>query len=191
MNPILEKHLYLTIPQFIPSTRANELSKVLLQKQLKSGDHQVANAGWLRNEIEFLELLCEKVPSVNEIVGEPVLPTYCYGRAYRKGNVLERHHDKPTCEISLTVNLDCDKIWPIWIANADGEHSVDLKPGDAMMYLGCVADHWRTAFKGKHCEQIFLHYVRSRGEYASYYFDIEHTAVRETPTPTKFTYLEV
>ena len=53
------------------------------------------------------------------------------------------------CEISLTVNLDGDEEWPIWIETPDGkEVRVSLKPGDAMIYLGCTARHWREEYKG-------------------------------------------
>ena len=40
-----------------------------------------------------------------------------------------------------------------------------------MLYLGCVADHWRNQFLGKEYVQVFLHYVRSRGDKAYTYFD--------------------
>jgi hypothetical protein len=41
-----------------------------------------------------------------------------------------------------------------------------------MLYLGCVADHWRdTPFSGQNYSQLFLHYVRSNGSNAWAYFD--------------------
>jgi predicted 2-oxoglutarate/Fe(II)-dependent dioxygenase YbiX len=46
-----------------------------------------------------------------------------------------------------------------------------LKPGDAMMYRGTIAEHWRDEYVGEEYVQVFLHYVRSRGECAYTYFD--------------------
>ena len=37
--------------------------------------------------------------------GLKVLPTYTYARIYKTGDILERHKDRPSCEISTTVNL--------------------------------------------------------------------------------------
>jgi hypothetical protein len=117
--------------------------------------------------------LCEKTPEVSARIGETVLPTYTYARAYQKGAVLERHSDRGACEISLTLNLDADKVWPIYIEHPDHPKgfAAKLNPGDALLYLGCEAEHWRNKFTGTFCTQVFLHYVRSRGPYARCYFD--------------------
>ena len=105
-------------------------------------------------------------------MGERVLPTYCYARVYYKGAILERHTDRPSCEVSVTLNLGSDKEWPIFIRTPEGEEvSVTLGPGDAMLYYGCDAEHWRERFDGICCNQVFLHYVKSRGENQPFYFD--------------------
>ena len=41
-------------------------------------------------------------------------PTYSYARIYKKGDVLHRHKDRFSCEISTTMNLGGDE-WPIYI----------------------------------------------------------------------------
>ena len=51
------------------------------------------------------------------------------------------------------------------------ETSIELNPGDAVMYLGCQADHWRDKFEGQECVQLFMHYVRSYGSKSWAYFD--------------------
>ena len=38
------------------------------------------------------------------------------------------------------------------------DDSKDLKPGDMLLYSGCDLEHWRDAFAGKDCGQVFLHY---------------------------------
>ena len=44
-----------------------------------------------------------------------------------------------------------------------------LGPGDAMIYLGCIAPHWRDRFFGKEYIHSFLHYVRSDGMLDNYF----------------------
>jgi len=124
------------------------------------------------NFIPFLRLLVEKIPEVSELLGEKVLPTYTYARVYKEGSELLRHRDRPACEVSFTVNLSKDKDWPIYFQRPDGfETSIELEPGDAVMYLGCQSDHWRNKFEGQECVQLFMHYVRSYGSKSWAYFD--------------------
>lgn len=166
---------YLVVPNFIDQDKAILLSnefRAYSEKNSLTGDNQVENSSTKYDYISFLELLCEKTPEVSQIIGETVLPTYSYARVYKKGNVLPHHVDRKACEISLTVNLDCDIPWNIWILTSSGEkRSIKLNPGDAMIYLGCAGTHWREEFEGSFCSQLFLHYVRSRGPYSNVYFD--------------------
>ena len=100
-------------------------------------------------------------------------PTYSYARIYKKGDILHRHKDRFSCEISTTLNLGGDK-WSIYLSpnenvgkpdgkkitvtsNAKGM-KVDLKPGDMLVYKGMELEHWREAFEGDNCIQVFLHY---------------------------------
>lgn len=166
---------YLVVPNFISIEKALSLSlefKLYCEKNKLLGDSQVENSFSKYNYISFLELLCEKTPDVSKIIGDTVLPTYSYARIYRKDNILLSHVDREECEISLTINLDCDIPWNILIENPKGEEkSITLNPGDAMVYLGRFAKHWREKFEGNYCTQVFLHYVKSRGEYSNLYFD--------------------
>lgn len=175
MNSSLSQNNYIVIPDFINKNRAIDLSnefKKYVEDHRINGDSQVVKSSAKYDYISFLELLCEKTPEVSSIVGETVLPTYSYARVYRNGSTLEPHVDRKACEISITVNLDADKIWSIWILTPTKEkRCVQLNPGDAMLYLGCAAPHWREEFDGQWCSQVFLHYVRSRGPYNNVYFD--------------------
>jgi hypothetical protein len=135
-------------------------------------DCQAPNSPAIYNFKPFLELLCEKTLEVSSLIQETVLPTYCYARIYKGPEVLVRHRDRPACEVSLTLHLGGDAEWPIFIQKPDGtEASVTLNPGDAMVYLGCVADHWREQYTGTSYSQVFMHYVRSNGPNAWAYFD--------------------
>ena len=120
-----------------------------------------------------VKTLVKMLPQVSELCGEDVLPTYTYGRIYGKGDVLDRHSDRDACEISLTVTLQKDETdWPIWIKKPNGEEiGLNLNVGDAMVYLGCTADHWREAYQGTIQTQAFFHYVCANGDRAIEYFD--------------------
>jgi hypothetical protein len=177
MNEKLLKNNYLIIPNFISPYKAHTLSKEFSEYcengNLIYGDDTQAPKSYSEyNYISFLELLCEKTQEVSSILEETVLPTYAYARVYKNGSVLDRHVDRDACEISITVHLGGDKSYPIFIKTPNGEErSVELNPGDAMMYLGIVAEHWRESYTGENYCQVFLHYVRSRGECMYTYFD--------------------
>lgn len=175
MNTKLVENNYVIIPGFIPSYKAIELSnefKFHCENNDLSGDAQAPSSHSEYNYISFLELLCEKTQEVSSILEETVLPTYAYSRVYFNSSVLEKHTDRDACEISLTLHLNGDQPWPIFIKTPSGEEkSVTLHPGDAMMYLGKVAEHWRDSYEGNYYTQVFLHYVRSRGDCSYAYFD--------------------
>lgn len=176
MKQELEQNNFLFVPNFINKEHAQLLQKYFSELE-ESGryikDDQAPNSPAVYNFKPFLELLCQKVSQVSALIEEPVLPTYTYARIYKNGEILARHRDRPACEISLTIHIEGDTAWDIGIQKPSGEEvSLDLKQGDAMLYLGCVADHWRdTPFSGQNYSQVFLHYVRSNGPNAWAYFD--------------------
>jgi hypothetical protein len=166
---------YLVVPGFIPATLACSLAEEFTEHCTKfnlQGDEPVPKSRAMCDFMPFVRLLVEKVPEVSELLGEKVLPTYSFARAYKEGADLIRHRDRPACEISLTLNLSKDKDWPIYFQKSDGsETSVELAAGDAVMYLGCQADHWRNKFTGQEYSQLFMHYVRAYGSKSWAYFD--------------------
>ena len=127
-------------------------------------------------------LLIQTIPVMKAKTGLDLIPTYSYTRLYRTGNILNRHKDRPSCEISTTINLGGD-LWPIFIdptgsnnvvdeyqgimkPNAPKGVRIDLKPGDMIIYSGCELEHWREPFQGKLCGQVFLHYNHAEGPFA-------------------------
>tara|TARA_R100001086_G_scaffold6826_1_gene4123 strand:+ start:126 stop:635 length:510 start_codon:yes stop_codon:yes gene_type:complete len=134
----------------------------------------------------LMETLLEKVkPVMEEKTGLQLLPTYAYARIYKKDDVLHRHKDRMSCEISTTMNLGGDS-WPIYLEpdETKGGHAedgvyksentqgvkVDLEPGDMLVYSGCILEHWREKFEGDNCAQVFLHYnnIATQGETNKY-----------------------
>jgi Rps23 Pro-64 3,4-dihydroxylase Tpa1-like proline 4-hydroxylase len=181
-NTLIENN-YIVLSNFISKERASNLSFEFLKHCKENnleGDSQAPNSYSAYNYTSFLELLCEKTPEISSAIGETVLPTYAYSRVYKNGSELVRHVDRDACEVSLTLHLHGDSNWPIWIETPSGEsRCVELNPGDAMIYLGKIAPHWRETYDGEYYSQVFLHYVRSRGDCAYAYFD----KVNETNKP--------
>ena len=108
--------------------------------------------------IETLMLKCQ--PIMEKTIGLKLQPAYTYARLYKKGDVLKRHKDRFSCEISTTMNIGGDQ-WDLYLEPPGQDPSgikVNLKPGDMLVYRGCELEHWREKFKGKMCGQVFLHY---------------------------------
>ena len=87
--------------------------------------------------------------------------TYAYARIYKTGDVLTRHIDRFSCEVSTTLHLGGDP-WAIYLdptgKKGQAGIKIDLAQGDMLIYSGCDLEHWREAFPGKDCAQVFLHY---------------------------------
>ena len=121
-------------------------------------------------------------PIMKAKTGMDLVPTYSYTRLYEKGNILKRHKDRPSCEISTTLHLGGDP-WPIFLDPSGANFvideykqtikpgapkgvRVDLKVGDMLIYSGCELEHWREPFEGMVCSQVFLHYNHANGPFA-------------------------
>jgi hypothetical protein len=119
-------------------------------------------------------VLIKSLSLVSEICGKELLPTYSYVRIYQPGEELEPHIDRPSCEISVTVNVASKgKPSPIWMHYKSNEpHAYTLNPGDAVVYKGCETKHWRNSLSLEQINvQFMLHYVDSAGLYAERKFD--------------------
>jgi hypothetical protein len=175
MESELESLHFKLIPSFISAQRALGLARSMVDYASTHRvlpDTKVAGAPAVYDFLPFVRLLVESVPRVETLCAERVLPTYAYGRVYRNGNTLPRHRDRDACEISMTVNLSSDRLWPIWFETPEcEERGITLSPGDAVVYRGCDAWHWREPFEGEECCQVFLHYVLSYGSRSNFYFD--------------------
>jgi hypothetical protein len=141
--------------------------------RMDANDAQVPHTPSAHGDLMMDGLLSDLVPLVEQASGLQVFPTYSYFRVYKSGDVLKKHTDRPSCEISATLCLGfrAPKAWPIWIEGPDGAVSVELQPGDGLLYRGVECPHWRDAFEGEHQAQVFLHYVDQTGPYAEWKFD--------------------
>ena len=145
-------------------------------------DDQVLNTYSIYGDPTFDTLLMKMLPVMKRETGLNVVPTYSYARIYKKGDILRRHKDRPSCEISTTINLGGDP-WPIFIDGTGADSVIDemknihkpnapkgtkvlLEVGDMLIYEGCKLEHWREPFEGDLCGQVFLHYNHADGRFA-------------------------
>tara|TARA_X000001036_G_C20564110_1_gene759758 strand:- start:349 stop:993 length:645 start_codon:yes stop_codon:yes gene_type:complete len=127
------------------------------------------------------------LPIAESVIGEELYPCYTFLRIYNKGDILEPHCDRPSCEFSATLPIYFDKKWPIMMQKYDFEKygpegfeesarsspskSIILEMGDMCFYSGTTMNHWRLPFSGYECVQLFIHYVRKNGEFSEYKYD--------------------
>ncbi len=168
---------YIVVPGLISGSRARSLAAQLLAHQASGDvvcDAQAPRSPSHYNFLPFVRLLVEQVPRIGALCGEPVLPTYAYSRVYKAGELLARHVDRDACEISLTLHLQGDREWDIWLQSYAAEPvAVRQNAGDALLYLGCQTEHWREPYQGSDYLQVFLHYVLANGQRAYAFFDRE------------------
>ena len=144
-------------------------------------DKQVTNTYSIYSDM-FMETLMMKVlPIMQQRTDMNLIPCYTYTRIYKKGDILKRHSDRPSCEISTTLHLGGDP-WTIFLdptgqktvineekqiikPNAPKGIPVDLEIGDMLVYSGCDLEHWREPFEGDNCGQVFLHYNNIDGPF--------------------------
>jgi hypothetical protein len=147
-----------------------QVAKTLFEKKYISpfisyfgvwNDHQVPNTYSHYSDIVMETLLVTLFPIMEKTTGLKLNPNYSYARIYKKGDILHRHKDRFSCEISTTLNLGGDS-WPIYLEPSGKEGlkgiKVNLNPGDMLIYKGNKLEHWRESFKGENCAQVFLHY---------------------------------
>ena len=124
-------------------------------------NEQIPNTYSCYSDIAMETLMLKCQPVMEKATGLKLYPAYTYARIYKKGDVLKRHKDRFSCEISTTMNLGGDD-WDIFLEPSGKEgmkgKKILLKPGDMLVYSGCELEHWREKFKGKECIQVFLHY---------------------------------
>ena len=145
-------------------------------------DRQIPNTFSVYGDPVMDTLLMKVLPRMQDETELNLIPTYSYARLYKQGDILRRHKDRPSCEISTTIHLGGDK-WSIFIDPTGSDNVVDefkqihkpnapkgnevlLDIGDMLVYSGCELEHWRESFQGEVCGQVFLHYNHTNGPFA-------------------------
>ena len=142
------------------------------------GDSQVPYTYGQYADIAMETLLLKVQPVLEKHTDLKVVPTYSYFRIYKKGDLLARHKDRASCEVSCTLNLGGDP-WSIYLDTSGQDFVIDkfknlvkpgapkgikinLKPGDMLIYRGDLCEHWRDYFNGENHAQVFLHYNNAK-----------------------------
>jgi hypothetical protein len=147
--------------------RLGQESQIL---NISNTDSQIKNPIGVLAQADIFDTLSESIwQKVEEASNEKLIPTYGYARVYRNGNILKYHNDRPSCEVSVTIQLakSHSYTWPIFV---EGKR-YDLEEGDGVLYYGCDQYHWRNMCEGPpdyYSGQIFLHYVRENGKYKEF-----------------------
>lgn len=137
----------------------------------------------------MLALLWGLTPSIQQVIGRDLLPSYSYMRIYREGDICRVHGDRPACEHSLSLTLDYSDgvAWPLevgsrWLDQPTREIEADfgdeafsaleMQPGDAVLYRGVALRHGRTMPNpNQWSAHLFLHWVEKGGKYQDHGFD--------------------
>ncbi len=114
-------------------------------------------------------------PVLEELLGEELIPSYWFSTTYHNKGWMNCHTDRPSCEVSVTMNICGDAAWPIKLKYLEGnKQAVVTPPGDGVAYLGTLVPHWRSPMRSHDNDrfmQLFLHFVRKNGPYAEYAYD--------------------
>lgn len=167
-------HLTGAIPKELTQFLTHVLQRATHIPQFAKGDGQIPNAKSVIDHEVLFETLLERMWTKFEgVLGFELLPTYAYARLYSNGDVLEKHKDRPACEISATIQLGRSHhyAWPIYM----GGKRYDMAEGDAVIYRGCDIEHWRDACdgpEGYYSGQVFLHFVCKEGQHTDHACDL-------------------
>ncbi len=129
------------------------------------------------NHPKFRQLHFDVKSKIENVINDPLYPTYFYDRFYFKKQLLEKHVDRPACEVSISINCshNLDYDWPIWFTTPDGDDiPLITNPGDGVIYKGCERPHWREPMEGNsesYYHQMFMHYVRRDGPHLEHAHD--------------------
>lgn len=172
-----EREGYVIVPRLLSPALARRLC--LPQRKLDAlgehqGDRMVASAYARYGAPEGEKLLLDLRDPLCRLTGVDLAPTYSYLRIYHRGAILPRHRDRAACEVSvsLTLDSDCVRAWPLWLVGRNATRPIQLAPGDGVVYRGLECEHWRTRFRGRWQCQVFLHYVDRQGPHAHLEYDL-------------------
>ena len=106
-----QKKKYLAVDNFVDADVAKIISEEYLEKAKQDTEDELndsqcplnSKAWYGQPKCEYLMVDC--LPKMEALTGLKLLPTYTYMRVYGPGEELHYHTDRPSCEISVTVNL--------------------------------------------------------------------------------------
>lgn len=172
---------YVVAPNLLTDQTRDVLFKYMTMISPQEYD-EVGTWGNLYSDFISESILSVIQPSIEEITGLSLLPTYSFIRLYKTGSILPPHTDNPPCEVgcSMTIGYEADKLWPLLFHSekqedgyydSDSIESVLLDRGESVVYKGTEVSHSRECFDGVKWAQMFLHWVDANGSYTEYKYD--------------------
>lgn len=127
-------------------------------------------------------------PIMSDLTGADLLPSYDYFRIYHQDDICRVHADRPSCEhsVSLTLVYSDGIPWPLEVGSVRVEteepcvdnfgdepfSSVEMQPGDAVLYRGIDLRHGRTRPNpNRWSAHLFLFWVERGGRFEQHAFD--------------------
>ena len=112
-----------------------------------NNDFQVEDTHYASYGDVLMDMILQDLkPKIEKKIEIELVENYTYTRIYKTNNELTRHTDRPSCEISGTLNLGGDN-WPIFLDPTGGKNekgiSINLNAGDILLYRGSDLEHWR------------------------------------------------
>ena len=118
MNLELREKGFLPAKGLLEPTLARVVHKTLLLQQWRREcfrDNHIPTAASVTNTPLTDTLLLELRPRIEAISACRLVPTYSYARVYFHGDAMVRHHDRGSCEVSVSIHLARDggdaKLW--------------------------------------------------------------------------------
>ncbi|HEX9992209.1 MAG TPA: hypothetical protein VGB14_04705, partial [Acidimicrobiales bacterium] len=100
------------------------------------GDAQVDRRRSVADDPVALAFHRELTATVAALAGRPLRPSYSFVCAYEEGATLARHHDRPQCEVTVSLAVDrhpADASWPFCLDAPGGVAEVRCRPGQAVV----------------------------------------------------------
>lgn len=127
-------------------------------------------------------------PTISQLTGCDLLPTYAFFRLYQSGDTLRIHNDRHACEhsLSLTLGYSDSLAWPFEVGHAEAEtqpgpaddfgkeafSAIVMMPGDAVLYRGIRRRHGRMSPNpNQWSAHLFLHWIDRDGPYRERAFE--------------------
>ena len=166
---VLKKYIY------IENILSNDERKLLFNwiklfnhNNLTNFDTQtILGETYLKGDALIDSLLISKKDIFEKESNFKLIESYSFLRLYKKFSTLKPHKDREACEVTVSVNVEADSEWPLFI---DDERII-IKPGDGVLYFGGKLKHWREEYNGDYALQIFFHYVKKGGEFEKFKYD--------------------
>lgn len=192
---------YLSLPRLVPREVTQAFLGLLKSDldqsgvpltSLRQGSHLLKDASielYAYHYPPMLMFLWGLTPTMVELTGKDLLPTYAYLRIYKKDDICRVHSDRHSCQHSLSLLLASSDglAWPLEIGKerlpepsarvsedfeAADHVSIPMQAGDAVLYKGTNHRHGRiTPNPNAWSAHLFLHWVDRGGPYAHFAFD--------------------